>query len=257
MKPNVLLLILTYNAENHIGEVLSRIPAEALRSADYQLAIRIQDDSSPDRTVEVIRNYLAAHPMDVSVERNPVNLGYGGNQKKGYRYAVDQKFDAVVMLHGDGQYPPERLNDMIMPLLTKDADCVLGSRMIDKKAALAGRMPLYKFLGNIALSWVQNKCLGSNLAEFHTGYRAFSVPMLAKLPWQHNYDGFCFDNDILIQIIDNGYKIAEISIATRYANEKSHVNPLLYALQVLWNTLSSRLQKWHLLNHPKFDYKNL
>ena len=186
---------------------------------------------------------------------NPKKLGYGGNQKIGFTYANDNKYDVLVLLHGNGQYAPEYLDKMMQPILDDEADVVLGSRMIHKKDALKGHMPLYKWIGNQILTFIQNHILGSNLSEFHTGYRAYSVASLQSIPYDKNSDDFDFDTDILIQLIDTGKRIKEIPIPTYYGDEISRVKGLRYAYLILLSTLRSRIQKIGIFYDPKFDYE--
>ena len=112
---------------------------------------------------------------------HPKNLGYGGNQKAGYRYFMEKGFDVVVLLHGDGQYAPEILSHLYHPIVTGEADAVFGSRMMkDYGGPLKGGMPLYKYVGNRILSVFENRALGMHLTEFHSGYRAYSLDALRK-----------------------------------------------------------------------------
>ena len=159
-------------------------------------------------------------------------------------------------MHGDGQYSPKLIPALIKPIFEKNADVILGSRMIEKKMALKGGMPIYKFVGNIILTKVQNIFLGTNLAEFHTGFRAYKIDTLSKLPFQHNDNGFSFDTDILIQSIDNKMAIAEISIPTHYGDEVCHVPGMHYAMKVMLSTVISRIQKIGMCNYKKFSYQN-
>ena len=130
--------------------------------------------------------------------RQPRNLGYGGNQKSGYRWAIDHGLDVVVLLHGDGQYAPEVIEDLVAPLVEGSADAVFGSRMLTKGAARAGGMPLYKFVGNRILTTVQNALVGLRLSEWHSGYRAYRVDALADIPFDSYSDGFDFDTEIIL-----------------------------------------------------------
>src|SRR5438552_3846958 len=165
----VLIFIVAYNAETTIEKVLSRIPA-SLQSDD--LEVLIIDDSSKDETFSSSLRYQQAHSdFKITVLRTPENQGYGGNQKLGYRYAIDNNFDIVALVHGDGQYAPEKLSSLLEPLVRREIDAVFGSRMIDKRAARAGGMPFYKWLGNKILTRFQNWMLGTDLSEFHSGYR--------------------------------------------------------------------------------------
>src|SRR6476660_3273957 len=167
----VLIFIVAYNAARTIEEVLNRIPSSLHSSA---VEVLIIDDSSADDTfVEGLRFQHQRPAFKITVLRTPENQGYGGNQKLGYRYAIDNGFDIVALVHGDGQYAPEKLPALLEPLLAGDADAVFGSRMIDKRAARAGGMPLYKWLGNQVLTAAQNRILGTRLSEFHSGYRLY------------------------------------------------------------------------------------
>src|SRR5580704_13339150 len=185
-KPRVLVFIVAYNAEKTIREVVFRIPAGLLNT--YEVDVLIIDDSSRDTTFE--KGHSVAHdpalPFPITVLFNPKNQGYGGNQKLGYHYAIENSYDFVVLLHGDGQYAPECLPELLDPLRRGEADAVLGSRMLVRGGALQGGMPLYKFLGNRILTWVENKLLHANLSEFHSGYRAYSVRTLEKIPFERN-----------------------------------------------------------------------
>src|SRR5690606_38275953 len=124
----------------------------------------------------------------ITVVRNAVNRGYGGNQKVGYAYAIERRFHIVAMLHGDGQYTPEELPRLLEPLVRGEADAVFGSRMMERFAALRGGMPLYKFVGNKVLTTIENLLLGTRLSEFHSGYRIYSVRALQSLPLELNSD---------------------------------------------------------------------
>ena len=172
-----------YNAEHTIEPVLDRIPQSVWENEKYQTEVLIIDDQSPDKTFEKAHQYSTLHPnRRITVLYNPQNQGYGGNQKIGYCYAIKNNFDAVVLLHGDGQYAPEYLEQMILPILNNDADVVFGSRMLNRLDALKGKMPLYKWFGNQILTFIQNKILKSNLSEFHSGYRAYSIKTLSDIP---------------------------------------------------------------------------
>ena len=159
-KPRLLILIVAYNAEKTISQVLARVP-HAL-GEEYDVEVLVLDDSSQDRTFEqraATCSATGALPFPLHVLFNPVNQGYGGNQKIGYHFAIEHGFDFVALVHGDGQYAPECLPDLVRPLRERRADAVFGSRMLEKGGARRGGMPLYKFVGNRILSWFQNRML--------------------------------------------------------------------------------------------------
>ena len=145
---------------------------------------------------------------------NPVNQGYGGNQKLGYHYAIEKGFDFVALLHGDGQYAPECLPRLLDPLRRGEADAVMGSRMLPGGGALKGGMPLYKFIGNKVLTWLENRLLRTDLSEFHSGYRVYSVEALRAIPFDRNSNDFHFDTEIIIQLQIAARTIREMPIPT-------------------------------------------
>lgn len=255
-KPRVLILVVSYHAERFIQAVLERIPTDVFRNDRYDTEVLILDDESKDETFQRAADYArGSNKSNITVLYNPKNQGYGGNQKIGYHYAVERKFDVVVLLHGDGQYAPEYLAALLEPLLNGEADAVLGSRMIHRADALRGRMPLYKWVGNQILTFCQNRILHSQLAEFHTGYRAYSVPALAAIPFERNSNYFDFDTDILIQLMDTGRRIREIPIPTYYGEELSMVNGFKYAALILKSSIVSRIMKFGIFYDPRFDYE--
>jgi 2-polyprenyl-3-methyl-5-hydroxy-6-metoxy-1,4-benzoquinol methylase len=175
------------------------------------------------------------------VIRHQRNLGYGGNQKAGYRLAAQHDLDIVVLLHGDGQYAPELIPDIVAPLERGDADAVFGSRMMQRGAARAGGMPLYKLVGNRVLTTIENRALGSDLSEFHSGYRAYNVHTLNELDLSTTSDGFNFDTQIIIALHAHRKTIVEIPIPTYYGDEICYVNGFGYARDVLKDVAVYRL----------------
>lgn len=233
------IFVIAFNAERHIQRTLERIPEEVWRQVEVVYLI---DDCSTDETVE---QALAGNRWGdkLVILRNPVNRRYGGNQKVGYQYAIDRGLDAVVMLHGDGQYAPEHLSRMMEPLLRNEADVVLGSRMMQKAGALAGGMPKYKFLGNIVLTRIENAITGMRLSEFHSGYRAYRTSLLASIPFWENSDEWHFDTQILLQAHEVGGRIHEIPMPTYYGDEVCHVNGMAYAMNCIATAIGYRLHK--------------
>lgn len=237
--PRIGILVVAYNAATTLSATLDRIP-ESFRGRIAE--VMILDDASHDDTS--IHGQIWAQRSDTPktlVVKHSKNLGYGGNQKAGYQLAIERKLDIIVLLHGDGQYAPEMLPEMVAPLERGECDAVFGSRMIDKGAARRGGMPLYKFVGNRILTTTENRLLGTRLTEFHSGYRAYSVAALSELPFQHNHDGFDFDTQIIVQLIHARKRIHEIPIPTYYGDEICYVNGMKYAKDVIKDVLTYRL----------------
>jgi glycosyltransferase involved in cell wall biosynthesis len=247
----VLIFIVAYNAEKTIGSVLGRIP-ESLRNKNTE--VLVIDDSSKDKTFETgLSHKNALGDLKITMLRTPENQGYGGNQKLGYHYAIENGFDVVALVHGDGQYAPEKLPALLEPFLKDEADAVFGSRMINKKDALKGGMPLYKWLGNQVLTRFQNAVLGTNLSEFHSGYRLYSTKALEQIPFERNSNDFHFDTEIIIQLVMKKLHIVELPIPTYYGDEICHVNGLKYAWDIFKTTLRSKLHSRNLLYDRKYD----
>ena len=197
----------------------------------------ICDDASTDLTHEIGLDYQRQSELPITVIRHPENLGYGGNQKYGYDWAIRNRIDFVVLLHGDGQYAPEFLPQMLQPLLDNEADVVFGSRMMTHGSARHGGMPLYKFVGNKLLTKLQNILAGIHLSEWHSGYRAYRVSSLKGVNFGQNSNAFDFDTQIILQMLESKQRISEISIPTFYGEEISRVNSIKYGFQILRHTI--------------------
>jgi len=251
----VAVFIVSYNAERHIESVLDRIPTWVAK----QLAeVFIIDDSSRDATIQkaVAANWPAA-TAPLRVFKTPYNQGYGGNQRLGYLYAIAERFDIVVLLHGDGQYAPEFMPDILAEYSRPaGADAVYGSRFMSKWGALKGGMPIYKFFGNRILTWMQNKIIGTRLSEMHSGYRSYRTSALKKVPFQANSLGFDFDSDIIIQFAAAALTIREVPIPTFYGDEICHVNGVKYAWACIKAAFQYRLMQLEIFYNPKFDIPN-
>ena len=239
--PRIGILVVAYNAESTLASVLDRVPK------DFRPRISkvfVCDDASGDSTHLVALGYQQlTDDLPLEIVRHPQNLGYGGNQKAGYRMAIEEDLDIIVMLHGDGQYAPECLPEIVAPLERGEADAVMGSRMLEAGAARRGGMPLYKYVGNRILTTFENQVLGTSLSEFHSGYRAYSVPALRALSFEQNSDGFNFDTQIIIQLVDAGKRIVEVPIPTYYGDEICYVDGLKYAKDISTDVVRYRLGK--------------
>jgi SAM-dependent methyltransferase len=227
--PRIGVLVVAYNASSTLVSTLERLPEAFRRRVDHVL---VSDDCSQDDTYEVGVRFANGNTLPMTVIRHEQNLGYGGNQKAGYEWAISHGLDIVVLLHGDGQYAPECIEDLVTPLVSGEADAVFGSRMMVKGGARAGGMPAYKFVGNRILTAFQNKMVGLDLSEWHSGYRAYRVDALAALDLDSYTDDFDFDTEIILGLHTQHRRIVEVPIPTYYGDEICYVNGLAYARNV-------------------------
>ncbi len=232
--PKIGVFVITYNAVNHLISTLNRIPSSVSEEVEE---IFVVDDCSKDNTYYAALGYKYEQGLSkLTVHRNEENQGYGGNQKVGYRYAIERGLDIVALLHGDGQYAPEVLPELLEPVVKGEADMVFGSRMSERGKALKGGMPYYKYWGNRILTWAQNRLSGLNLTEYHSGYRLYSVETLRKIPFETFSNGWHFDTQIILALAERKMRIVERPIPTYYGDEICHVNGIPYAVHCLLTT---------------------
>ena len=245
------ILIVSYNAVTTIAKVLKRIPADVWSKVEE---IVIFDDASHDHTYELAVGIKTLAELDkLTVIKNSSNLGYGGNQKLGYKYFIDKGFDIVVLLHGDGQYAPEILSDLYTPLVMGEADAVFGSRIMKNYGgAIKGGMPVYKYIGNKVLTFLENKALNMDLTEFHSGYRAYSLQALRHINFDYMTDVFHFDTQIIIKLHHQGFRIMEIPIPTYYGDEICYVDGMKYAKDVFYSVIRYKRTINSLICYPEY-----
>ncbi len=245
----VLVLIVAYNAEKTITLLLDRFPKDALNRVDE---IIVADDASSDPTAALAQAYKDKNNLKkLKVLKHEKNKGYGGNQKWGYNYAIKNNFDVVVMVHGDAQYPPEKILELINPILNDKADFMFGSRIAGDP--LGGGMPLYKFIANRFLTTTENIVLGTRLSEFHSGFRAYNVHALNAIPFNKNSDGYHFDSEIIVQLAIAKKRIGEIVIPTYYGDEKCHVPGIRYGLSILGILAQYGMHQMNIRKYEKYN----
>lgn len=236
---NSAIYIPAFNAEKTLPIVLDRIPKDVVRSVKEVFVV---DNCSSDNTSEVVLRYKEKYGIDnLNLIRNETNLGYGGSQKVAYEYCIKMKYDTVVMLHGDAQYAPELVADILSPVEQGGVDLIFGSRISGNP--IKGGMPLHRYLGNRLLTAFQNLILNQNLTEYHSGYRAFSVSAIESVPFRRLSNDFHFDTEIIILFIHNNLRLAETSIPTHYGDEENYVNIWKYGWDVIITTLSYWLHR--------------
>ena len=241
----IVVVMPAYNAEKTLSQTVAEIPRETVD------AVLLVDDASTDKTV------TKSTEVELITFQHKRNFGYGRNQKTCYREALARGADVVVMVHPDYQYSPKLIVPMAGMIAFGEYDVVLGSRILGK-GALAGGMPLYKYVANRFLTLAQNILMSQKLSEYHTGFRAFSREVLESLPLEENSDDFVFDNQMLAQAAFFGWRIGEISCPTRYFAEASSINfsrSVKYGLGVLATSLKFRLHRLGVMKSNIFREK--
>ena len=242
----VIVILPAYNASKTLEKTYNEIPRNIVDE------IILTDDFSTDNTVEIANRLGINH-----IIKHDKNLGYGANQKSCYTKALALDADIIIMLHPDYQYNPKLIPAMADLIANNVYSVVLGSRILGKNA-VSGGMPVYKYISNRVLTFIQNLCLGQKLSEYHTGYRAFNAEILKTISFQHNSNDFIFDNQLLAQICHKGILIGEISCPAKYEKDSSSINfirSIIYGLGVLRVSLIYVLQSFKLYNFKLF--KNL
>jgi glycosyltransferase involved in cell wall biosynthesis len=240
----VVVVMPAYNAARTLRQTYDEVMAQQL----VDLVILV-DDGSKDETAAIARTLPG-----VKVHVHPKNKGYGGNQKTCYRLALEEGGDIVIMIHPDYQYTPKLIPAMVSMIGNDLYPCVLGSRILGGYA-LKGGMPVWKYISNRFLTAAENVLLGAKLSEYHTGYRAFSRPLLESLLLANNSDDFVFDNQMLAQVLWHGYTIGEVSCPTKYFAEASSINlrrSIQYGFGCLSVGLTYRFAKMGLINSRLF-----
>lgn len=225
----IFIVIPAYKAAATLPGVLRRIPAETYAETERILVVEDGGEGVPPSTTQELREEYGK----VEVLWHEANRGYGAAQKTGFRRALDMGARFVALLHADGQYAPEKLPDLLKPLVEGKCDVVLGSRMKVRGDALRGGMPRYKYVANRALTTLENLVYGLNLSEYHSGYMLYSRRALEAIPFETLSNRFHFDGEMLLVAGKRRLRIADVPIPTHYGDEESHLRPIRYGFEVL------------------------
>jgi glycosyltransferase involved in cell wall biosynthesis len=245
-KLKVVVVMPAYNAEKTIAKTYRDIPKDIVDE------VIVVDDNSTDNTV------ITAEKLGLTVIKHTQNKGYGGNQKTCYKEALKRKADIVIMIHPDYQYDSTLTGELIRPIQSKRFDIMFGSRIRTRKEALAGGMPLSKYLLNRLTSVIENIVLGVNFTEHLSGFRAYSAKVLRTLSIDSFSDDFVFDQELMIAAIAHGFSIAEYPVPVRYFSEASSIRYIAgtkFLLQTYWILLLFVLWKWHIYEARMFRQK--
>jgi len=240
MKKKILIFVVTYKASFRVLRLINKIPFTKLSKMNYKILIS-DDNSEDEETIKYINLAKNKFKSKVTLNFNKTNLGYGANIKKCLNIAYKNNFDYAVMLHGDNQYNPKYIYNMVKELNNHNSlSAVCGSRMANKKKALIGNMQIYKFIGNIFLTNLFNFIFEKNFTDCHTGYWAYNLKKIKKSTFQECDDKFCFDIDLRIKLVSNKKLIKEIPIDTYYGTERSSMH-IVYAVRFFFKTIFSKL----------------
>jgi len=241
----VIVVLPAYNAEKTLRTTYEEIPFDIVDE------VVLVDDASTDSTVSVARL------LGITSIKHPENRGYGGNQKTCYSEALRRGAEIIIMLHPDYQYTPKLITAMAYLLQSGEFDVILGSRILGGKA-ISGGMPLYKYVSNRVLTFLQNVLMGAKLSEYHTGYRAFSRRVLEEVPWQRNSDDFVFDNQMISQVLYHEFRVGEISCPAKYFPDASSINfrrSVRYGLGCLFTALLFRLGRLGIYTADMYSFQ--
>ncbi|MDB5051524.1 MAG: hypothetical protein JWO30_4595 [Fibrobacteres bacterium] len=226
--PILSIFIPAYNAAKTLPEVIERIPRDLW--ADIG-AVTVIDDGSADDTAKVVERMMAEYPK-LKLHRFERNRGYGQAVRKGLGFCRESGSDFCACLHADGQYPPEKLVQFVDHMQRYRVDVLQGSRHL-QGTARAGGMPRYKIAAGKTLTWMENLCFGLALTDYHSGFLMYSRRALRSIPFERLSGYFDFDLEVIATARALGLHISELGIPTRYAGEKSHLNPIKYGLRTL------------------------
>lgn len=239
----IIVVLPAFNAEKTLLATLNDIPFDIVDD------VILVDDCSSDNTFELAKSFGLKY-----VYKHDSNLGYGANQKTCYKKAIELNADIVIMLHPDYQYTPKLIESFSYIIANNVYPVVLGSRILGK-GALKGGMPIYKYLFNRLLTFLQNLIINQKLSEYHSGYRAFSCDILKSIDFEYNSNDFVFDNQILTQIFMKDYQIGEITCPTKYFKEASSINffrSLKYGFGCLVVSFEYRFHKWKIIKSKRY-----
>ena len=207
----VWVFIPAFNSAKTLEHTLRDLPSQIKN-------IVVVDDGSTDSTSKL------ATEMQVHVIKHETNKGYGATQKSGYRFALENGAETVIMLHADYQYDARVSLIMAELIMLGNCDIVLGNRIRTRAEALRGGMPIWRYFVNRSSTFFENIVLGQNLGDFHSGLRAYSGAALNKIRFESNSNNFAFDQELLVQACALNLRIGDIPIPVRYEDDSSSIS---------------------------------
>ena len=240
MTNDYFIFVPAYNVERKLCEVLSKIDESVLSRAH----VLVIDDGSRDGTAVAYQKFIESDYLNTSEGEDCLknrfeylkfekNKGYGAVVKKGIEKGLASGAAFIACLHGDGQYPAEKLGEFFEEMENRNLDVLQGSRLAVAGNAKRGGMPLYKRLGGRALTKIENKAFRVKLTDRHSGFIVYSSRFLETVNLSRLSSSFDIDLELISLADSQNYAIAELPIPTRYAGEKSRLNVVTYGVRVL------------------------
>jgi glycosyltransferase involved in cell wall biosynthesis len=238
-RPALSIFIPAYNAAATLPEVIARIPKDLW--ADIG-AVTVVNDGSKDDTAGTVMRMMAQYPK-LKLHSFHENRGYGQAVRRGLGLCRETGSEYCVCLHADGQYPPEKLVQFLEHMQRHRVDVLQGSRHLQGTARVGG-MPIYKIIAGRLLTWMENLCFGLHMTDYHSGFLIYSRKALRSIPFEKLSGYFDFDLEVIASARAAGLHISELGIPTRYAGEKSYLNPVKYGFRVLGVMIRYKLGKY-------------
>jgi glycosyltransferase involved in cell wall biosynthesis/CheY-like chemotaxis protein len=244
---NICVVIPAYNEEKFIGATLGSVP-------DYILRIYVIDDASTDRTPEIIHEF-AEKDARIMYIRHEINQGEGASVASGYREALKEGMDIVVVMTGDNQMDPSYLPKFLDPIINRQADYAVGNRL--QGAEYSKGIPASRFFGSSLITMETKIASGYwQLMDPQNGYTAITRRALERIDLNKIYPRYGYCNDILVKLNAYGFKAVNINHKVKYKiGEKPGVGPGTSIFGLSWLLFKDFLwrlkEKYILLNfHP-------
>ena len=218
------MVIPCYKVTDHILQVINEIPEEV----DQIILI---DDGCPNNSGDYVQSNSTDKRIVLIKHEN--NFGIGAAMKSGYRLAIEEKFDVIVKVDGDGQMDLNYLSNLVYPIINQQIDYTKGNRFYSSR--LVKTMPKIRKLGNVALSFMSKLSTGYyEIFDPNNGFTAISKEALNRVDLEEVDERFFFESDMLFQLNLSGCSVRDIPIPAIYGNEKSNLKIMNSTLSFFW-----------------------
>jgi len=225
VKPRVVAIIPCYNTESCVAEVATK----CLLHADHVIVV---DDGSTDHTAEIAKR------SGVDVISHERNMGYGAAIITGFKEAQRKDNDIIVIIDGDGQHNPSEIPLLLEPILSGEADLVIGSRFLSNNH----NMPSYRNFGIKVITWLWNVFSKIKVSDSQSGYRAYNKTLFKDLTLSEN--GMSISIEILEKSRRKGVTITEVPISCHYTHSTISLNAIKHGLRVSLSVIRIRFKNF-------------